>query len=139
MLHKPTLAALAAAALLAACADPAPPARPVMQAPPPMPAAAPVQMPTGDGRVTTLNFTAGAADFDAARLGAAVDRLNANPRARVTIATYSSRAGMGVARARAQAVRQALVDRGIAPNRIRIVNGGMMRGADADAVQVSVR
>ncbi len=136
MRHLP---ALAGVLLLAACADPAPPARPVVQAPPPMPAAAPVQMPTGDGRVTTLNFTAGMTDFDAARLNGTLERLNANPRAVATIATYSNRAGMDVARSRARAVRQALLDRGIAPNRVRIVNGGMVRGADADAVQITVR
>lgn len=142
MTSRSILAALAATAWLSACAEPNPPARPAASSPPPLPAAQPVQMPTGDGRVTVLNFQPGVGalpETAGASLGAATERLSANPRSTVVIATYATREGMGLARERARAVRQALMERGIAPNRIRIVNGGMRRGADADAVQVTVR
>ncbi|MCW8087471.1 OmpA family protein [Sabulicella glaciei] len=143
MIQKPLFAALAVTALLAACANPAPPARPVapqsapVAAAPPPPAA-----PTGDGRVTHVRFDPTSStlpDEAMANLGPAVDRLNDNPRTRMTITTYANRQGTQVARSRAQAIRQAMIERGIPANRIRVVNAGMARGAEPDMVQVAVR
>ncbi|WP_207540838.1 OmpA family protein [Sabulicella rubraurantiaca] len=142
MIQKPLFAALAVTALLAACANPAPPARPVTYAPPVAAAPPPPAAPTGDGRVTHLRFDPRSGtlpDEAMVNLGPAVDRLNDNPRARVTITTYANRDGTQVARSRAQAIRQAMIERGIAANRIRIVNAGMARGADPEMVQVAVR
>lgn len=141
MIRPPFLAALAGAALLAACADPAPPARPVTQAPPPPVAAAPAA-PTGDGRVTTIAFPPGDAAFPAdARdtLRPAIERLRANPRSVATVTSWSDRAGMDTARGRARAVRQAIIDGGIAPRRVRVVNAGLRADARPDVVQVNLR
>lgn len=141
MMMKPLFGALAAATLLAACASDAPPPRPMAQAPA-QPVAAPPAMPTGDGRVASMNFADMSGDLTESgrgNLGPVVDRLMANPNSRVMITTYSARGDMPMARTRGQAVRQALIDRGVPANRIRVMNAGMMRGADGNAVQVQVR
>jgi hypothetical protein len=44
-----------------------------------------------------------------------------------------------MARTRAAAVRQALLDRGVPANRIRVMQGRAGGGMDAGAVQVNVR
>ena len=144
MFNKTLFGALSAAALLAACAsEPAP--RP-MPAPMPMAAApAPAPMPAapmGDGRMADIMFDGSSTDLnDAGRtsLGPVADRLGSNPRSRVTIMTHADRAGAGMARTRAAAVRQAMIDRGVAANRIRVVAGRPMRGMDPSGVHVMVR
>ncbi|MFL1463922.1 hypothetical protein ACI6QG_17055 [Roseococcus sp. DSY-14] len=138
MLPRRGLAALAGAALLAACAGPAapPPRQPIHI--PPMPAAQPAQAPLGDGRVTMLEFSPGAATLPegaAGVLDAAVARLGANPRAVAVVTAPATRQGMALAQERAQAVRQALLDRGVSARRIRLVHGRL----GPDAVRVTVR
>ena len=143
MLTKSLFGALSAAALLAACAsEPAP--RP-MPAPAPMaaaPAPAPAPAPMGDGRMADIMFDGTSTDLnDAGRnnLGPIADSLSSNPRSRVTIMTHADRAGAAMARTRAAAVRQAMIDRGVAANRIRVVAGRPMAGMDPNGVLVMVR
>jgi type IV pilus biogenesis protein CpaD/CtpE len=130
--------ALAAAALLAACAQTPPP-------PPPRPAPAPVAAPappTGDGRIAAVRFDAGTSNLTPmarASLGPVLDRLMANPRSPVTITSYSERTDMARSRARTATIRTMLTEHGVAGNRIRTVNAGMMANADPDVVQVQVR
>lgn len=128
----------AAAPLLAACAQTPPPAPP---RPPPVPVAAPTP-PTSDGRVAAVRFEPGTSTLTPtarAELGPLLERLEANPRALVTITSYSERSDLATARARAAAVRVLLTTQGVAARRIRVVNAGMMAGADVDVVQVQVR
>jgi outer membrane protein OmpA-like peptidoglycan-associated protein len=130
--------ALAAAVLLAACAQtpPPPPPRPA-----PVPIAAPTP-PTGDGRVAAVRFEPGSqalSPMARAGLTPLLERLTANPRALVTITSYSERTDLATARARAQAVRNALTEQGVAARRIRVVNAGMMTNAESDVVQVQLR
>jgi len=143
MLNKSLFGALSAVALLAACArEPAP--RP-MPAPMPMaaaPAPAPAPAPMGDGRMADIMFDGTSTDLnDAGRngLGPMADRLSANPRSRVTIMTHADRAGAAMARTRAAAVRQAMIDRGVAANRIRVVAGRPASNMEPNSVHLMVR
>jgi outer membrane protein OmpA-like peptidoglycan-associated protein len=130
--------ALAATALLAACAQtpPPPPPRPA-----PVPIAAPAP-PTGDGRVAAVRFEPGSSTLTPAErtgLTPVLERLAANPRAPVTITSYSERMNVTTSRARGAAVRAMLLENGVARSRIRVVSAGMMANADPDVVQVQVR
>jgi type IV pilus biogenesis protein CpaD/CtpE len=139
MSFKALSGALAAAALLAACAQTPPPPPPARPAPPPVAAPA---LPTGDGRVAAVRFDPGATNITPmgrATLGPVLDRLMANPRSPVTITSYSERMDIANSRARTAAVRSALTQHGVASNRIRVVNAGMLANADPDVVQVQVR
>lgn len=138
MSFKTLAGAFAATALLAACAQtpPPPPPRPA-----PVPVAAPTP-PTGDGRVAAVRFEPGTSTLTPmalASLGPLRERLAANPRALVTITSYSERTDLATARARANAVRSALTEQGVAARRIRVVNAGMLANADPDVVQVQLR
>jgi len=142
-MKSPLFAGLAAVALLAACAETPPPARPIPQAAASMPTPAMPQpaMPTGDGRIATINFTpmsAGLSPMASSNLGLVTERLMANPRSRVVITTYAGPNDSLISRERGQAVRQALLDSGVTPDRIRVTNARMTRGAAADGVQVQV-
>ncbi|MDB5411884.1 MAG: OmpA family, partial [Rubritepida sp.] len=72
-------------------------------------------------------------------LGPVLDRLMANPREPVLVTSYSDRADMPLARERTQAVRAALIERGVTASRIRVMNSRMMNDADPNVVQVQVR
>jgi len=136
-MKSPLFAGLAAVALLAACAETPPPARPIPQAAPVPPPA----MPTGDGRIATINFmpmSAVLSQMANANLGFVTERLMANPQSRVMITTYGGPNDGAIARERGAAVRQTLLDRGVAADRIRVTNARMTRGAAADGVQVQV-
>jgi type IV pilus biogenesis protein CpaD/CtpE len=74
-----------------------------------------------------------------AGLGPLLERAAANPRALVTITSYSERTDLATARARASAVRSALTEQGVAARRIRVVNAGMMANAESDVVQLQLR
>ena len=137
-MKTPIFAALAGLSLLAACASTPPPA------PRPMPVAAPAPapaMPTGDGRVAVLNFAPMSVEMNQmgrSNFAPVADRLLANPQSLVAITTYAGPREAPMARERANIVRQMLIDRGIAPSRIRVVNAPMARGADGDGVQLQV-
>ncbi|MBY0337764.1 MAG: OmpA family protein [Acetobacteraceae bacterium] len=141
------LTGLGLVGLLAACAqDPMPrgpqmaatPPAPMM-APSPPPAPAPAPMPRGDGRSATLNFDGDTlTQANQEQLSPVVERLMANRRSRVTIATHAGREDRAMARSRAQAVRQALIDAGVPANRIRTVNA-TARGMSPNEVMVQVR
>ena len=136
-MKSPLFAGFAAIALLAACAETPPPARPIPQAAPVPPPA----MPTGDGRIATLNFTpmsAAMGQMASANLGLVTERMLANPQSRVLITTYAGPNDGAIARERGQAVRQTLLDRGVTADRIRVTNARLTRGAAADAVQLQV-
>jgi outer membrane protein OmpA-like peptidoglycan-associated protein len=138
------MAGLAGLALLAACADNPPPRMAQAPAPQMMPAAppptpAPAPAPMGDGRTATLRLEGDMlSDADRAQLSPIVERLQANRRATVTIATHAGREDRAAARTRAQAVRAALVDAGVPANRIRTVNA-QARGMSAEEVMLQVR
>lgn len=137
-MKTPILAALAGLSLLAACAETPPPPRPIPQAAPTPPPA----MPTGDGRVATLNFAPMSTELNQMariNLTPVAERLLANPGSRVVITTYSGPSTAPMARERAAVLRQILIDRGVSADRIRVVNGRMMRGADVDGVQLQVQ
>ena len=137
-MKSPIFAALAALSLVAACAPTPPPPRPVPQAAPTPPPA----MPTGDGRVATLNFPPMSTELNQMariNLTPVVERLLANPGSRVVITTYSGPSTAPMARERAAVLRQILIDRGVSADRIRVVNGRMARGADVDGVQLQVQ
>jgi outer membrane protein OmpA-like peptidoglycan-associated protein len=96
----------------------------------------------GDGRMADIMFDGTSTDLnDAGRnnLGPIADRLMANPRSRVTIMTHADRNGAAMARTRAAAVRQAMIDRGVPANRIRVVASRPTRGMDPNGVHVMVR
>lgn len=136
-MKSPLFAGFAAIALFAACAETPPPARPIPQAAPVPPPA----MPTGDGRIATLNFmpmSAALSQMSSANLALVTERLMANPRSRAMITTYAGPNDSAIARERGVAVRQALLDRGVTADRIRVTNARMTRGAAADGVQVQV-
>lgn len=138
MSFKNLSGAFAAATLLAACAQTPPPQPPRAT---PAPVAAPTP-PTGDGRVAAVRFEPGSqalTPMARAGLGPLLERLEANPRALVTITSYSERTDLATARARANAVRRALTEQGIAARRVRVVNAGMITNAESDVVQVQLR
>ncbi|MBX9752993.1 MAG: OmpA family protein [Roseococcus sp.] len=139
MSFKTLSGAFAAAALLAACAQTPPPPPPPRPAP--VPVAAPTP-PTGDGRVAAVRFEPGTQTISPqarASLDPLLERLSANPRALVTITSYSDRTDLATARARTAAVRSLLTEQGVAARRIRSVNAGMMPNAESDVVQVQLR
>jgi type IV pilus biogenesis protein CpaD/CtpE len=74
-----------------------------------------------------------------ASLGPVLDRLFANPRAMVTITSYSERTDLATAGPRAAAMRDVLTEQGVAARRIRVVNAGMLANADSDVVPVQLR
>ena len=134
------IAALGGISFLAACASPPPPPapRPIPMANPTPPPA----MPTGDGRVATVTFDANSAEFTQAgrsNIGPVAMRMMNSPESRAVITTYSGPRESGMARQRAAAVRQFLIDGGVPAQRIRVVNGRMMPNADVNGVQVQVQ
>ena len=68
-----------------------------------------------------------------------LERAAANPRALVTITSYSERTDLATARARTAAIRSVLTEQGVAARRVRVVNAGMMANAEAEVVQVQLR
>lgn len=99
-------------------------------------------IPPPERPVVQLRFESGAAGLDAGQhlqLAPVVERLRADPRAIVTITSHAQRMEFAIARARAAAVRRAIMGQGIAARRIRVVNAGMGAGADPDMVLVRVR
>ena len=100
------------------------------------------QMGAPERRMVLLRFERGVTGLDAdqhVQLTPVLERLRAAPRAVVTITSHAPRMEFEVARARAAAVRRAIMGQGIAARRIRVVNAGMAAGADPDAVLVRVR
>ena len=101
-----------------------------------------IQLPEPDRRQVLLRFARGVMGLDAdqyAELAPILERLRAEPRAIVTITSHAERMAFGIARARAAAVRRAIMGQGIAARRIRVVNAGMVAGVDPDVVQIRVR
>ena len=137
---RPLAGAVAAGLLLIAplaaeAAIPPPPTH--IQAP-----ATLIPAPEPERRMIRLRFERGVTALDAdqhAQLAPVLERLRADPRAIAIITSHAERMAFETARARAAAVRRAIMGQGIAARRIRVVNAGLAAGADPDAVLVRVR
>jgi hypothetical protein len=105
-----------------------------------------IPQPEAERRVVMLRFERRETGLDAnhyAQLAPVLGRLRGGPRAIVivivTITSHAERMAFEVARARAAAVRRAIMGQGIAARRIRVVRAGMVAGVDPQAVQMRVR
>ncbi len=152
MLRRALPSFLAAASLLAlaACATdaPAPAAAPAAPPPPPAAAVAPSAPATGPGRAFPVFFESWSANLDdPARQGLveAARLARDNPRVPLLVTGFASPAGSGEAnrllsQLRARIVADALIENGVAANRIRIAYRGATPGFEAlESRRVEVR